>query len=72
MFDSYTGEPATGGGYGRMTIRDLALRFDLPVEECLLRLQQSGIKTEPDVILRDLAEQIGKHPHEILTILRDS
>ncbi len=72
MFTSNSKPTETGGGYGRMTIRQLAEEFNLPLEECLLRLHEQGIDTEADVILRELADRIGKHPHDILNIIRDS
>ena len=72
MFTSNSNPPITGGGYGRMTIRELAVEFNIPVEQCLLRLHRQGIETGADVILRELADRIGKHPHDILNIIRDS
>jgi len=62
----------TGGGYGRMTIRTLATKFDIPLEQCLYRLNLKGIEASPDDILRDLADQADMNPHDLLTILKDS
>ncbi len=67
-----TAEPLTGTGYGRMTVRAISEKFDIPLDQCLLRLKQKGIETDANMILRDLADRIGMHPHEILTIIRDS
>jgi hypothetical protein len=58
-----------GGGLGRKSLQQVASENDLVLEEMLLLLENKGIFATGDDIIRDLADDYGVSPSEILTIL---
>jgi hypothetical protein len=58
-----------GGGIGRKNLQQISDENSIPLEELLLRLEDAGIPASGDDMIRDLADEYGMHPSEILTIL---
>jgi hypothetical protein len=58
-----------GGGIGRKSLQQISEENSIPMEELLLRLENAGITATGDKIIRDLAENYGMHPSEILSVL---
>jgi hypothetical protein len=58
-----------GGGMGRKTLQQIANENNLPVEDLLSNLERAGIHASAEDFVRDLANQQGLHPSEIVSIL---
>lgn len=59
----------SGYGYGQMTVSDLCLRLDMPLETALDKLADAGISATGGSNLRALADSHGKRPGELVAIL---
>jgi hypothetical protein len=59
--------PATG--MGRLTLRDYATEYGYDLDEILEILAEAGMEAGPDARLREIADQAGIVPGEIIDIL---
>ncbi len=60
-----------GNGIGRKSFRQIAEEYGIPVEELTGALKKEGFEATPDDILKDLADEYGISPGEILEILNN-
>ncbi|NIR49690.1 DUF4405 domain-containing protein [candidate division KSB1 bacterium] len=58
-----------GSGYGRKSITEVCSELKIPVEDCLIRLQNQGIEATADSNIRELALKHNKSPIDIVSIL---
>lgn len=62
---------ASGQGYGRMTIEDLADQLNVETKEILIQLKSNNIDANPEQTIKDIATDNGLHPSEIVKIIRN-
>ncbi len=67
---SLSSESGTGGGWGRLTIRQVCSMFKISQEKCLNILNKEGIKANLDEKLKDVAERYNKRPVELYQIFQ--
>ncbi len=60
-----------GSGFGRKTIADIAEALNENVEILIKRLKDAGINAEAGERIRDIAEDSGKRPSEIINLLNN-
>lgn len=58
-----------GTGMGKKTLNAICSEKGLSLEKVLARLEQKGIKANPNDKLKDVASKLGKTPMEIFTII---
>ena len=63
------GRISQGGGMGRKTLQQIANENNYLLEDLLSRLERAGIPASGEDYLRDLANQHGLHPSEIVSII---
>jgi hypothetical protein len=61
-----------GSGYGRMTVKEICSKYNIPLKHALNRLNASGIEASPDSQIRTLARKHDKRPIEIIRIIQNS
>jgi hypothetical protein len=62
---------AEGGGYGAMTVQQIADQLNLPVATALERLRQQGIaEAAPDSSIRALATAHGRRPFDLVQMIQ--
>lgn len=59
-----------GSGIGRIPLSEAALQFDIPLETILQRLADAGITATAESTIRDISEETGKSPADLLTIIQ--
>lgn len=59
-----------GRGYGRMTLGQLCTQENIPVDQAIGRLAGLGVNATESQSLRDLADQLGMLPPQILTVIQ--
>jgi hypothetical protein len=57
-------------GFGRMSVSQICDDMDIPINEAMSRLKQSGIVATPDITLRELAATCNKSPSDIVKIIK--
>jgi hypothetical protein len=60
-----------GRGYGRMTLGQLCTQENIAIDQAIVRLVALGVNATEDQSLRDLADQLGMNPSQVLPILQD-
>ncbi|MFA6243610.1 MAG: DUF4405 domain-containing protein [Candidatus Hydrogenedentales bacterium] len=60
----------SGAGLGRKTVRQMCEDEGLALDSVLQKLSAAGIKAGADENVRTVAEQAGKNPHDLLTMLK--
>ncbi len=55
-----------GSGLGRLTLSEAAERLSMPVDTVLARLARRGVEVQADLTIRDVAQQAGKRPYEVM------
>ena len=63
------GRISQGGGMGRKTLQQIANENNYLLEDLLSRLERAGIHASGEDYLRNLANQHGLHPSEIVSII---
>ena len=58
-----------GTGMGKKTLNAICSEKGLSLDDVLARLEQKGIKANPNDKLKDVASKLGKTPMEIFTII---
>jgi hypothetical protein len=64
-----TPEIPAEGGYGSKTVGEVCAQLGIPIDEGLARLRARGIEASAGTPMRDLAERLGGHPHDLVEIL---
>jgi hypothetical protein len=62
-------EILAGGGYGSKTVGEVCEQLEVPLDEGLARLRARGIEASAGTAMKDLAERLGKRPHDLVEIL---
>ena len=60
---------AEGGGWGRMDVRQVCERLNVPVDAGVSRLKAAGIEAAADAMVRELATARGKTPIDIAKVI---
>lgn len=58
-----------GQGFGRMTLEQICQQYGLDPEAAIQALQAEGITAEPDMTMRQIADQHNLHPSRLREIL---
>ncbi len=61
-----------GRGYGRMTLGDLCAQENISLEQAIKNLERMGVKATESHSLRDLADQLGMNPSQLLPVLQSA
>ena len=69
MKASESSHVSPGGGYGRMTLAELAEKVELSPERLMQRLREHGIEATMDEKIRDVAMRHQMLPYELVAIL---
>jgi len=59
----------TGGGLGRLTLKDYCGQIGLDVNAAVKKLQDAGYKAGPKMTIRSIADGAGVRPSQIRTVL---
>lgn len=59
-----------GSGLGRMTLKDVCRKLNIPLQMCLSNLQSRGISAKPDETLREIAFRNNLYPYQLIEILQ--
>jgi len=62
-------EIPAGGGFGSKTVGEVCEQLEVPLAEGFARLGARGIEASADTPMKDLAERLGKRPHDLVEIL---
>ncbi len=64
--------PQTGlqRGFGRLTIEQIATSLETPPEKIIAKLKENGIEASASETVKDIAEDRGVHPSEIMGLIR--
>jgi len=65
-----SGTGAVGGGYGRMTVRQLCDQYGVSVSDGLKRLESQGIKANSGDRVRAVADKHNLRPSQIILIIQ--
>lgn len=68
---SNRGSGGAGGGYGRMTLKELCERENLSVEEAVTVLKDKGINVSGDDNIREISSKLNIRPSEVADILKN-
>jgi len=58
-----------GAGYGSKTVGEVCEQLEVPLDEGLARLRGRGIEASAGTPVKDLAQRLGKRPHDLVEIL---
>ncbi|MBN1124138.1 MAG: DUF4405 domain-containing protein [Sedimentisphaerales bacterium] len=64
----------TGGGsrgFGRMTLKQVCSDEGINLDQAINTLKKAGIEVPQDATLRQIADEAGKLPHDILEMIRE-
>ncbi len=59
-----------GSGMGRLTLKEICRKLQIPPEICLKKLKEHGIVANLNQQLRDIAFKNNKYPYQIIQILQ--
>lgn len=62
-------EGGQGQGFGQMTLREVCQQSGLDPEKAVGILKEQGITAEPDMTMRQIADQHGIHPSQLREML---
>ncbi len=68
VFNSSESSPRRG--FGRMSLKDVGIELNVPVEKIIKVLKENGINATEGETLKEIADRYGKTPHEIFEILK--
>lgn len=60
-----------GSGMGRKTLSQVCELYRLDVDTVMMKLETKGIKAKPNDKFKEIAEQNGIHPTELLSLIRN-
>ncbi len=60
-----------GNGIGRKTLRQIGEEYSIPVKDLVKALKEKGFEAGPDDVMKDIANEYGISPGEILDILNN-
>jgi hypothetical protein len=58
-----------GRGFGKMTLKQYCEQMGLDLNTAVEKLQDAGIKADPDMTIRGIADSVSRHPSEIRDII---
>lgn len=64
------GNNNSGKGFGRLTIKELAIEINTEVEEILMVLNQNNLGGSANSTIREIASENGLHPSEVMKLIR--
>ncbi len=64
------GPGRTGGGMGRMTLRQFCSDEAIELSRAISQLKKQGAKARETMTMREIADSLGVHPRELRTILQ--
>ncbi|MGD9344217.1 MAG: DUF4405 domain-containing protein [Candidatus Aminicenantes bacterium] len=67
-----TAKPQSRGGFGAMSLEQVAGEINMSVEDAIAILGSKGITAKKEDSIRTIAMNCGKRPFEIVNILRDA
>ena len=68
--EAHPEEASEARGYGRLSVADLAVQEDVPLEVALRRLAQAGVGAQPEDNLLTLSGRSGIAPADLAAIVR--
>lgn len=69
--DEHIEGSGTGSGYGMMSVETAAKKEGVDASEAVRKLKEAGIEANKTSKIKDLSDEAGKRPYEIISIIKE-